>query len=161
MENEINELASRCLNCQNPRCAEACPLHTNIPKMISKVKEKNLEDAYEIIRKTNPLGAICGLICPHEKQCEGSCVRGIKGEPVSIGKIENYVCKNALDKNDGKIKSSSEENILPKQIKVAIIGGGPAGISLAYFLAKNKISSTIFEKEKYLGRNLTIWNSRF
>lgn len=158
MENKINELASRCLNCKNPRCVEACPLHTNIPKMISKVKDENLQEAYEIIKETNPLGAICGLICPHENQCEGSCVRGIKETPVSIGKIENYVCQNALDNNlANKSQNESDENI---QDKVAIIGGGPAGISLAYFLAKNKIHSTIFERENYLGRNFAVWYSR-
>ncbi len=154
-EQDILNEAQRCLNCPMPRCKEACPLHTNIPGMISKVKEQNYTEAKDIVKSTNPLGAICGLICPHEKQCEGSCVRGIKERPVSIGKIENYVCQNALEKTNSS-EASTTSNNLPK---VAIIGGGPAGISCAYFLSKNNIPCTIFEKEKYLGRNFTIWHS--
>ena len=165
-EEEILNEAQRCLNCQIPRCKEACPLHTNIPNMISKVKEQKFKEANDISKLTNPLGAICGLICPHEKQCEGSCVRGIKERPVAIGKIENFVCEKAMNEK-ALDEIASEKDITPNNIasnsqpKVAIIGGGPAGISCAYFLSKNNISCTIFEKEKFLGRNFAVWNSKF
>ncbi len=159
-DNEINEEeiikeANRCLNCKIPKCMEGCPLKNSIPQMISKVKEGKFEEAYRIDKETNPLGAICGLICPHERQCQGSCVRGIKEKPVSIGKIENYICEKFID---NKINYNDVQNNNDK--KVAIIGGGPAGISCAYFLAKNGIPSTIFEKEEYLRRNFKIWNPR-
>ncbi len=164
-KNEIEEIkveANRCLSCKNSTCQKACPLNTNISKMISKVKEENFEEAYEVILETNPLGLICGLVCPYEKQCEGACIRGIKGEPVQIGKIESFVCENygtqitlfgkekSIKKDLDQIKD--KENLKDrKKTKVAIVGGGPAGISCAYFLSTRNISSTIFEKGNYLG----------
>jgi len=144
-EQEIIKEAQRCLNCKNPKCKEACPLRVDIPQMIDHVKRAEFEEAYRIDYESNPLGIICGLICPHERQCQGSCVRGIKEKPVAIGAIEHYVCSvsNSVPKT---YKSELHTNS-----KVAIIGGGPAGISCAHELSKENIKSTIFEKESFLG----------
>ena len=145
----INE-SNKCLQCVKPKCQEACPLHNDIPQMIKNLKEGKIKEAYKINSTTNPMGTICGLICPHEKYCEGACVRGIKDSPVKIGVIENYICMQAI--ND---KSNIKEDVLKNNNsinnRVAIIGGGPAGISCAYFLSHAGIQSTIFEKENFLG----------
>ena len=149
---EIVQEANRCLNCKMPKCKEACPLHNDVPTMISKLKEGKLQEAYEIDLQTNPLGAICGLVCPHDNYCEGACVRGIKETPVKIGAIENYICEEAL-KMLGSTKPSpvpdAQANHLSSIVsnaqattystspstttshpEVAIIGGGPARNSL-------------------------------
>ena len=95
---EISE-AKRCLNCKIPKCREGCPIHNRIPVFIAKINEGNYVVAYRIIRSVSPLGAICGRVCPHEKQCQGSCVRGIKTEPIQIGKLEAAVCDWARENN--------------------------------------------------------------
>ena len=148
---EIKKEASRCLSCKNSMCEKACPLNTNISKMISKVKEGNLKEAYEVVLETNPLGLICGLVCPYEKQCEGSCIKGIKEAPVQIGKIESFICENYGMLS--KLEKKSKDLGAPKkeEARIAIVGGGPAGISGAYFLSTKNISSTIFEKGNNLG----------
>ena len=146
---KIIEESNRCLNCNNPQCVQHCPLSNNIPLMISRIKESQFEKAYLDIKKTNPLPLICGMICPYEKQCEGSCIRGIKEKPISIGKLESFVANKYFDNLNGvESKKSTAQIIKPK---VAIVGGGPAGISCAYFLSRENIPSTIFEKENYLG----------
>lgn len=142
---EISE-AKRCLNCKKPKCREGCPIHNRIPEFIAKIKEGNYEEAYRIIRSVSPLGAICGRVCPHEKQCQGSCVRGIKTEPIQIGKLEAAVCDWARE-NNVKIKYAIKEN----GMKIAIVGSGPAGIACAVELRKLGYDVTMFEKENYLG----------
>ena len=138
--------AERCLNCKIPKCIEGCPINNRIPEFIAKIKEEKYEEAYKIIRDISPLGAICGRVCPHENQCQGSCVMGIKGEPIQIGKLESFICDWALN-NNMKVNYDIKEN----NKKVAIIGGGPAGIACAVDLRKLGYDVTIFEKEVYLG----------
>ena len=146
MEEIISNEIGRCLNCKNPKCVEGCPLNVNIPQMIAFLKQDKVEEAFRIDMDSNPFGLICGLICPHEKQCQGACIRGIKEKPVQIGKIENYICSQSL-KNQIKADKNKKDTIT----KVAIIGGGPSGLACAYTLSKFGIKSTIFEKEKFLG----------
>ena len=138
--------AERCLNCKVPKCVEGCPINNRIPEFISQIKNKNYEEAYKIIRAISPLGAICGRVCPHENQCQGSCVRGIKEQPILIGELEAAICDWARE-NKIKIKYDIKEN----NIKVAIIGSGPSGIACAVELRKLGYDVTIFEKENFLG----------
>ena len=145
---EINEKANYCLNCPVKPCSnKGCPLNNNIPAFIKAIKEEDLKKAYEILSETTVLESVCGRICPHMKQCEGSCVRGIKGLPVSIGDLEAYVGDKAIE-NDYKIPMSNNTKI---DKKVAIVGGGPAGLTAAAFLLRNGVSVTIYEKYNYLG----------
>ena len=146
---EIEEKANYCLNCKVKPCSnKGCPLNNDIPTFIKFVKEKEYEKAYEILTRTTVLPAICGRICPHEKQCMGSCVRGIKGDSVSIGDIEAFIGDMSIE-NGYKIKKDGEQDFQNK--KVAIIGGGPAGLTSAAFLAKRGAKITIYEKYDYLG----------
>lgn len=149
MENNIKQKAEYCLNCKNPLCRIGCPLGNNIPVFIQKVKEDNLEEAYKILCDTTVMPSICGRICPHQKQCQGKCVRGIKSDPVSIGKIEAYVGDWALNNSSNLLNYS--ENIQEKNEKVAVIGGGPSGLTAAAFLRKKGYQVTIYEKQKDLG----------
>ncbi len=132
--------ASRCLHCPNPRCVQGCPVNIAIPDFIKCVKEGNIEEAYKIISKSSSLPAVCGRVCPQEKQCESMCVRGLKGEAISIGSLERYVADQAL-KNDfasvGEIKKNGK--------KVAVVGAGPAGLTCAGDLAKAGYDVTIYE----------------
>ena len=145
---EIKEKANYCLNCPVKPCSnKGCQLNNNIPEFIKAVKEEDIKKAYEILSETTVLESVCGRICPHMKQCEGSCVRGIKGEPVSIGDLEAYVGDVAI-KNNYKIFEINKEN---KDKKIAIVGGGPAGITASAFLLKKGFSVTLFEKYNYLG----------
>ena len=145
---EIKEKANYCLNCPVKPCSnKGCPLNNNIPEFIKAVKEEDIKKAYEILSETTVLESVCGRICPHMKQCEGSCVRGIKGEPVSIGDLEAYVGDVAI-KNNYKISEINKEK---KDKKIAIVGGGPAGITASAFLLKKGLSVTLFEKYNYLG----------
>lgn len=137
-EEAINE-ANRCLNCKNKPCVSGCPVGVKIPEFIAKVKEGNFEDAYKIITQTNGLPAVCGRVCPQENQCEGKCVRGIKGEPVGIGRLERFCADYTLD------KPSEQEKAEPNGIKVAVIGSGPSGLTCASDLAKMGYSVTVFE----------------
>mgnify|MGYP004569311933 FL=1 len=149
MNEEIKEKLEYCLNCKTKPCSnKGCPLGNNIPGFIQKLKEKKYEDAYDILNETTVLQSLCGRICPHQKQCEGSCVRGIKGNSVSIGELEAFIGDIALQK-DFKIKTDTEDKYKSK--KVAIVGGGPAGLTCATFLAKKGVQVTIYEKYNYLG----------
>ena len=132
--------ASRCLHCKNPKCVEGCPVSINIPEFISHIKENDIEGAAKEIAKYSSLPAVCGRVCPQESQCEGKCVLGIKGEPIAIGKLEKYAADWARENNvDVSFKEESNN------IKVAIIGSGPAGLTCAGDLAKKGYDVTIFE----------------
>ena len=157
---KIKEKVNYCLNCKIKPCSvKGCPLENNIPDFIRAVKEENYKQAYEILLKTTVLPGICGKICPHMKQCQGSCIRGIKGEPVNIGDIENFIFEKAEEENyslkdairSNQDKINEKENIRLSNKKVAIIGGGPAGLTCAAFLAKDGVNVTIYEKYEYLG----------
>ncbi len=149
MDENIVKKANYCLNCANKPCSQkGCPLSNDIPTFIKYVKEGNLQSAYETLSKTTVLGSICGRICPHKKQCEGSCIRGIKGEPVDIGGLESYVFDVALEK--GYYNNIKKENTL-KGKKVAVVGGGPAGLTCSSFLARKGAEVTIYEKYEKLG----------
>lgn len=145
MKNNIKQKAEYCLNCKNPQCRIGCPLGNNIPAFIQKVKEDNLEEAYKILCETTVMPAICGRICPHQKQCQGKCVRGIKSDPVLIGEIEAYVGDWALS------NQICHKNIQENNKKVAVIGGGPSGLTAATFLRRKGYQVTIYEKQKDLG----------
>jgi len=143
----INE-ARKCLNCKVKPCKEkGCPLENDIPLFIEAVKEQNYKKAYEILSETTVLPAICGRICPHEKQCQGSCIKGMKGEPLTIGEIEAFIGDIAL-KEDYKIPIKYNKKM---DKKVAVIGGGPAGLVCSTYLAQRGIDVTIYEKHDYLG----------
>ncbi|MBR2766199.1 MAG: NADPH-dependent glutamate synthase [Blautia sp.] len=137
---EAVEEAVRCLGCKKPRCVEGCPVSINIPGFISEVKEGNFEKAYQIISESSSLPAVCGRVCPQETQCEGKCVRGVKGDPVSIGKLERFVADWAKE-NGIKPVPAAEKN----GHKVAVIGSGPAGLTCAGDLARLGYDVTIFE----------------
>ena len=137
---EAMEEATRCLNCKNARCVQGCPVSIDIPAFIHQVKEGNIEEAYKIIGKSSALPAVCGRVCPQETQCEGQCIRGIKGESVSIGKLERFVADWA---REHKVDLSQKD--APKGKKVAIIGAGPAGLTCAGDLAKKGYEVKIFE----------------
>lgn len=147
---EIEEIRSYCLNCKNSQCKiKGCPLGNCIPEFIHEVDS---EKAYEILCNTTVLPAICGRICPHEKQCEGSCIRGIKGEPVSIGAMEAYIGDLSIENN---YELSIEVDERAKDKSVAVIGSGPAGLTCAAFLARKGVKVTIYEKHDKLGGLLT------
>ena len=137
---EAMEEASRCINCKNAQCVKGCPVSINIPGFIEQVKEGNIEEAYQIISQSSALPAVCGRVCPQESQCEGKCIRGIKGEPISIGKLERFVADWASE-NGIKPEGAKEK----KGKKVAVIGSGPAGLTCAGDLAKMGYDVTIFE----------------
>lgn len=144
--NEYEETRKYCLNCKTKPCKEkGCPLQNDIPTFIH---ENDIKKAFEKLCNTTVLPAICGRICPHSQQCQGSCVRGIKGEPVSIGKMEAMIGDMSL-KEEWPIPKEVEEKLTSK--KVAIIGGGPAGLTCAAFLARRGIQVTIYEKNEKLG----------
>lgn len=150
--NHIQEKTEKCLNCKIKPCSnKGCPLGNNIPAFIKAAKENNIKEAYKIISETSVLPGVCGRICPHKRQCEGSCVRGIKGEPVNIGDIEAYIFDKAMEQGITlkEIYNMNENNA--KNKKVAIIGGGPAGLTCAAFLAKEGVQVTIYEKYAKLG----------
>ncbi len=145
----IQKYTEYCLNCPVKPCSnKGCPLNNDIPTFIKNVKEGKIEEAYRVLSKTTVLGSICGRICPHMKQCEGSCIRGIKGEPVQIGEIEAYVFDEAI-KNEWYKNIEKTTELQGK--KVAVIGSGPAGLTCAYFLARSGADVTIFEKSHELG----------
>lgn len=137
---EAMEEAARCINCKNAQCIKGCPVSINIPGFIGKVKEGNIEEAYQVISESSALPAVCGRVCPQESQCEGKCIRGIKGEPISIGKLERFVADWASE-NGVKPQGADKKN----GKKVAVIGSGPAGLTCAGDLAKMGYEVTIFE----------------
>lgn len=137
---EAMEEANRCINCKNAQCIKGCPVAINIPGFIEKVKEGDIEAAYQVISESSALPAVCGRVCPQESQCEGKCIRGIKGEPVSIGKLERFAADWARENG---IKPAGAKKMNGK--KVAVIGSGPAGLTCAGDLAKMGYEVTIFE----------------
>ncbi len=150
---EINEKSNYCLNCKTKPCSlKGCPLGNHIPQFIEQIKQGDYQKAYEILSETTVLPGICGRICPHQKQCQGSCVRGIKGDAVSIGDLEAFVFNSVIDERDSLLNCYAEEIHKNKSNrKVAVIGGGPAGLTASAFLAKRGIQVTIYEKYDYLG----------
>lgn len=139
-EAEAAKEAGRCLGCKNAQCVKGCPVAIDIPGFVSKIKEGDLKQAYEILSASSALPAVCGRVCPQESQCEGKCVRGVKGEPVSIGKLERFTADWAR-KNGIVPKPDKEKN----GRKVAVIGSGPAGLTCAGDLARIGYDVTIFE----------------
>ena len=139
-QEEAMEEASRCINCKNAQCVKGCPVAIQIPQFIEQVKNGNIEEAYRIISESSALPAVCGRVCPQESQCEGKCIRGIKGEAVSIGKLERFVADWARENNIRPVGAAEK-----KGKKVAVIGSGPAGLTCAGDLAKMGYDVTIFE----------------
>ena len=137
---EAKEEASRCLKCKNPQCQKGCPVSIDIPSFIKEVEDGNIEEAAKIIGRSSALPAVCGRVCPQESQCEGKCIRGIKGEPISIGKLERFVADWSRE-NGIEPEKSAESN----GKKVAVIGSGPSGLTCAGDLAKLGYDVTIFE----------------
>lgn len=132
--------AQRCLNCKNAHCVQGCPVSINIPGFVEKVKEGDFAAAYQVISESSALPAVCGRVCPQESQCEGKCIRGIKGEAVSIGKLERFVADWARENNIRPVGAAEK-----KGKKVAVIGSGPAGLTCAGDLTKMGYDVTIFE----------------
>jgi len=139
LEDAVEE-SNRCLNCKNPLCVKGCPVSINIPEFIKHIKEEKFEEAAKTIAKYSSLPAVCGRVCPQETQCEGKCIVGIKGEPVSIGKLERFVGDWSRENNINLSDTESKKNK-----KVAVIGSGPSGLSCAGDLAKRGYDVTIFE----------------
>ncbi len=139
----VNE-ARRCLNCKKPLCREGCPINTAIPQMIEMFLNGGINEAGEMLFQNNPLSLVCSLVCNHESQCEGHCILGRKGQPVHISSIENYISSNYFDKLDTKPGPSNGK-------RVAIIGSGPAGITIAILLAQRGYGVTIFEGKDKIG----------
>lgn len=139
-EEEAVKEAERCLNCKNPKCRQGCPVSIDIPAFIAKVKDEDFEGAAKEIAQYSSLPAVCGRVCPQEKQCEGKCVLGIKGDPVSIGKLERFTADWATEYNVDLSETSPKNGM-----KVAVIGSGPSGLTCAGDLAKMGYDVTIFE----------------
>ena len=148
MENikKIKKMAEYCLDCKNKNCQKGCPLDNDIPGFIRCIKQEKWQEAYDVLSETTVLSAICGRVCPHERQCEGHCVRAIKQEPVQIGKLEGFIGELV---NKGEIRQARYH--AKKEKKVAIVGGGPAGLTAAVFLVREGYQVKIFEKEEFLG----------
>lgn len=146
---ELKQKANYCLNCKTKPCSnKGCPLNNDIPKFIEFAKNEEFEKAYDVITNTSVLPSICGRICPHFKQCQGSCIRGIKGEAVNIGEIEAFIGDMAI-KNNYNIKKFDKQDLYKKNI--AVIGGGPSGLTISAFLARRGANVTIYEKYNNLG----------
>ena len=139
-EEEARAEASRCLKCKNPKCVGGCPVSIDIPGFIKEVQEGNYEEAAKVIAKSSARPAVCGRVCPQESQCEGQCIRGIKGEPISIGKLERFVAD--WSRENGFVPAAPEKT---NGRKVAVIGSGPSGVTCAGDLAKMGYEVTIFE----------------
>ena len=140
----VMEEANRCLGCKNPRCQQGCPIHTNIPEVIRLLKDGKLDEAGWMLFENNPLTTVCSLVCNHEGQCEGHCVRGIKGAPVHFSVIENYISTTYANK---MVKGPAPSN----GRKAAVIGAGPAGITIAIILARYGYQVTIFDSRDQIG----------
>ena len=137
---EAQSEATRCIKCKNPQCVKGCPVSIDIPGFIKEVEDGNIEEAAKIIGKSSALPAVCGRVCPQESQCEGKCIRGIKGEPISIGKLERFVADWSRENG-----IEPEAPLPPNGKKVAVIGSGPSGLTCAGDLAKLGYDVTIFE----------------
>ena len=144
MAYHVMDEANRCLNCKKPMCMEGCPIHTPIPKVISLLKEGKIDDAGWMLFENNPLTTVCSIVCNHEKQCEGNCILGKKGSPVHFSAIENYISSTYSSK---MVKGPAE----PNGMRVAIIGSGPAGLTIAVLLARKGYKVTIFEGKDKIG----------
>lgn len=142
--NILKEEANRCLICKNPRCKQNCPISTSIPDVIKLFKEDELDKAGELLFNNNPLSIVCSIVCPHENQCKGNCIRGIKGEPIEFCEIEEYISRNFLKNIEFK------QNTLLND-RIAIVGGGPAGITTAFILSMKGYKITIFESNPKIG----------
>lgn len=149
-DKEAQEEASRCLQCVNPRCMKGCPVNIAIPHFIKAIKENNLKEAYKIISESSSLPAVCGRVCPQEKQCESMCIKGLKGDAISIGSLERYVADQALINN-----FAMTEKVKKNGKKVAVIGSGPSGLTCAGDLAKAGYEVTIYEVLHKAGGVLT------
>ena len=136
--------AKRCLNCKKPRCRQGCPINRPIPEMIQMFLNNDVLKAGEMVFANNPLSVICSLVCDHEKQCEGHCIRGIKESPVHISSIENYISDSCFERLEIPMKESNGK-------KVAVIGAGPAGITIAILLAQRGYKITVFEDREKIG----------
>lgn len=141
--NEVN----RCFNCVNKPCMKACPLNNDIPQIISLVKSEKYEEAYEILTQTTVFPSVAPLVCPHEKQCKSNCTAKFKGDAIDIGCIENFLGRLAIE-NGWRFSTISDDLI---GMKIAVVGGGPAGLTASAFLARNGAEVTIFEKQEKLG----------
>lgn len=148
---EAQNEANKCLNCKNPMCQKGCPISTHIPQFILEIKNNNLEEAYKILQENNIMSDVCSNVCPYEECCVGNCVKGIKGEPIQVNKLEKYVNNWARENNVVYVNEIEKRN----NIKIAIIGSGPAGIECVVELAKKGFDVTIFEKEEEIGGLLT------
>lgn len=140
----LKEEADRCLLCKKPRCRQNCPIDTPIPEVISLYKEGRIHEAGEILFKNNPLSVVCALVCPHEDQCKGNCIRGVKGEPIIFNEIEAEISGKYLD-------GLKLEKVPKDKDRVAIVGGGPAGITIAFILAQRGYKVTIFDAHDKIG----------
>ena len=145
-QEEAMEEAQRCLGCKKPKCVEGCPVSINIPGFIEEIKEGKIEEAYKVIGLSSALPAICGRVCPQESQCEGKCIRGVKGEAVSIGKLERFVADYALEHDIKPVGAEAKNGH-----KVAVIGSGPSGLTCAGDLAKAGYDVTVFEALHEIG----------
>lgn len=144
MMKELLLEADRCLLCKNARCKANCPINTEIPEVVKLFKEGKLDEAGEILFENNPLSAVCSVVCPHEDQCKGNCIRGIKGEPVSFCEIEELISSEYL-------KTVKLEKMADRSERIAIIGAGPAGITLSIILAKKGFKVTLFDAHEKIG----------
>lgn len=144
MAYHVMDEANRCLNCKKPMCMEGCPIHTPIPQVISLLKEGKIDDAGWMLFENNPLTTVCSIVCNHERQCEGNCVLGRKGSPVHFSAIENYISSTYSSK---MTKGPAESN----GMKVAIVGSGPAGLTISVLLARKGYQVTIFEGKDKIG----------
>lgn len=149
-QEEAHQESLRCLQCVNPRCVKGCPVHIAIPEFIKKIQEDDLKGAYEVINKSSSLPAVCGRVCPQEKQCEAMCIRGLKGDAISIGSLERYVADQAILNHFNTFTKPSKNGK-----KVAVIGSGPAGLTCAGDLAKEGFEVTIYEVLQKAGGVLT------
>ena len=143
-EEQVKDEAARCLQCKNPSCRKGCPVNTDIPGAIKLLREGHLIDAGKQLFENNPLSLICAIVCNHGRQCEGHCVRGIKGDPVHWGYVERYISDTCLDRMEIPCAPATGR-------QVAIIGGGPAGLTAAVELMRKGHEVTIFEAESQLG----------
>lgn len=141
---ELQLEANRCLGCRNARCSNNCPINTPIPEVIKLFKEGNIEEAGEMLFENNPLSVVCSIVCPHERQCYGNCIKGIKGDSVKFYEIEEYISREYLNNKNLIVEEKLNG-------KIAVVGGGPAGIGVAFNLALKGYDVTIFEKNQKIG----------